>query len=123
MRYPLLATIHDPKAIPGSHDYALHFAATPGCAIGLPDEFGSHRLAVLPGPRVWDALQEGKLNNRCWHADSCTPLFCLDCWQLRPEDLTNPEFRRAVTQLWVRRTGRRMVTEQIWQRQIVVPNQ
>jgi hypothetical protein len=121
MRYPLLETIHDSQAIPGSHDSAMHFAATPVSAIGLPDEFGSHRLAVLPGTRVWDSLKDMKLRNRCWHSDSCTPLICLDCGRLRPEDLSNPDFWRGLTTWWARRMGNRIVQEQIWHRQIVVP--
>ena len=123
LRYPLHQTIHDTKARPGSHDYALHFAATPACAIGLPDEFGSHRLAVLPSPRIWAPFTTAHANNRCWHADGCTPLFCLDCWNLAAEDLTNPDFWQSFQQDSARRTGRRIVPEQIWQRQLVLPKQ
>jgi hypothetical protein len=127
MRYPLLETIHDPQAIQGSHDSALHFAATPECAIGLPDEFGSHRLAALPAPAVWDPLEkwyaatDEKRKSRCWHSDGCLPLFCLDCENLTPEDLTNPDFWRAMPTWWGRRMGNRIVAEQIWQRQLVLP--
>jgi hypothetical protein len=49
--YPIRQTIHDRKAEEGSHKFALHFAATPECNIALPDSYGSHRLAVLPGPQ------------------------------------------------------------------------
>jgi hypothetical protein len=127
MRYPLLETIHDPKAIPGSHDYAMHFAATPVSAIGLPDEFGSHRLAVLPAPAVWEPLEKWSAatdenrKGRCWHSNGCLPLFCLDCGNLKPEDLTNPDFWRGLTTWWARRMGNRIVTAQIWQRQLVLP--
>ncbi len=103
MLYPLRQTIHDVKAVAGDHQYALHFAPTPECAIGLPDAFGSHRLVVIPAPDVWDplppkALPPGKgevPEPRCWHSDGCTPLFCMDCWNLTPSDLNNPDFWRA----------------------------
>jgi hypothetical protein len=83
--YPIRQTIHDTKAKTGNHNYALHFAATPECNIGLPDDFGSHRLAVLPSPQIWDPLTEAEQKEedqppRCWHSDGCTPLFCMDCW-------------------------------------------
>jgi hypothetical protein len=80
MLYPIRQTIYDRKAQEGSHKFALHFAATPECDIALPDSFGSHRLAVLPSPQIWDPLTEEQDSSRCWHSDGCTPLFCMDCW-------------------------------------------
>jgi hypothetical protein len=122
MRYPIGQTIHDTKAIFGSHDFALHFAATPACTIGLPDEFGSHRLAVLPGPRVWDPMTKKEQAGRCWHSDSCTPVVCLECSKLNPEDLTNPDFWRACNTYYGRTDAflRPISLDQIWHRQIVV---
>jgi len=96
MLYPISQTIHDVKAVAGDHQYALHYAPTPECAIGLPDSYGSHRLAVLPAPDVWDPLEEWNPlkeeapASRCWHSNGATPLFCLDCWNLKPADLTEP---------------------------------
>jgi hypothetical protein len=122
LRYPLRQPVHDTMAIPGSHDYALHFAATPACTIGLPDEFGSHRLAVLPSPQLWDPFTEQEENSRCWHSDSCIPLFCMDCWQLQPTDLNNPDFWRAFQKRREHADGSllRIPLEQIWHRQLAV---
>jgi hypothetical protein len=122
LRYPFRQTIHDTKAIPGSHDFSLHFAATPACTIGLPDEFGSHRLAVLPSPQLWEPITEAQENSRCWHADGCTPLFCLDCWHLQPEDLNNPDFWRAFKTCCGRNDDflRTLPRDQLWHRQLAV---
>jgi hypothetical protein len=137
MLYPIRQTIHDTKAVAGDHQYALHFAPTPECAIGLPDAFGSHRLVVIPGPAVWDPLEEWQPvkalhpgtrdvpEPRCWHAEGCTPLFCMDCWNLKPEDLNNMDFWRAFQKSCERADGSvlRIPREQVWQRQIeVIPN-
>jgi hypothetical protein len=124
LRYPIGQTIRDTKAKIGDHDFALHFATTPACTIGLPDEFGSHRLAVLPGPRVWDPITKKDQKGRCWHSDSCTPVVCLDCWKLKPEELTNPDFWRAFKMCSGRNDSflRTLPLDQIWHRQIVLPN-
>jgi hypothetical protein len=59
--YPLRQTIHDRRADVGSHSLGLHFAANPECTLALPDSYGSHRLAVLPAPDVWDLFDEWNL--------------------------------------------------------------
>jgi hypothetical protein len=123
--YPIRQTIHDTKAKEGSHSQALHFAATPECNIALPDSFGSHRLAVLPGPQIWDPLKEEEPVSRCWHSDGCTPIFCMDCWNLKPEDLNNPDFWRAFKKSCEQSDDSvlRIPRDQIWHQQIVVtPN-
>jgi hypothetical protein len=127
LRYPIRQTIHDTKAQIGSHNYGLHFAATPACTIGLPDEFGSHRLAVLPSPQVWDPITEAAQKKeasppRCWHSDACTPLFCMDCWNLKIEDLNNPDFWQAFKTCCAKSDDFdiTMSVEQIWRRQIVL---
>ena len=122
LRYPIGQPIHDTQAIPGSHDFALHFAATPACSIGLPDEFGSHRLAVLPGPRVWEPFTKQEQVGRCWHSDSCTTLFCMDCSKLKPEDLTNPDFWRVFKTSYGRNDDflRTLPLDQLWHRQLAV---
>jgi hypothetical protein len=122
LRYPILQPVHDTKALVGDHQKALHFAATPACTLGLPDEFGSHQLAVLPSRRVWDPYTEEIQKKRCWHADGCIPLFCLSCWNLTPADLYNPDFWHAF-KLYCAKRGdllRTLSLDQIWQRQMVV---
>jgi hypothetical protein len=77
--YPLRQLVADPHAIMGSHDRGvLHFAASPATAHMLGN-FGSHRLAVLPGKALWDPVTRRGLQNRCWHSNSAVPLFCYDC--------------------------------------------
>jgi hypothetical protein len=92
LRYPLLQPVHDTKAIIGRHDFALHFTPTPDCTLGLPDEFGSHCLAVLPSRDVWDPYTDEIRKPCCWHSNGCWPLFCLTCWNMTPADLSNPDF-------------------------------
>lgn len=132
--YPLRQTIHDVQAEAGSHSHALHFAPTPECNIRLPDSFGSHRVAVIPGPAVWDPLEEwnprkalhpgtGEVPEpRCWHSDSCSTLFCMDCWELTPADLNNPDFWRAFKKGCEAADGSvlRIPREQVWHRQIAL---
>jgi hypothetical protein len=121
LRYPLLQPVHDTKAIIGHHTFALHFAPTPACAIGLPDEYGSHRLAVLPS-RVWDLYTNEIRKPRCWHSDGCIPLFCMDCWNLTPAALQNPDFWQCF-KTYCAKNGdvlRTLSRDQIWQRQLVV---
>jgi hypothetical protein len=125
MLYPIRQTIHDPKAKEGRHDFALHFAPTPECAIALPDSFGSHRLAVLPSPQIWDPLTEEQDSSRCWHSDGCTPLFCMDCWGLKPADLNNPDFWHAFKKSCELSNDSvlSIPRDQVWHRQIEVsPN-
>jgi hypothetical protein len=120
--YPLLQPVHDTKAIVGDHQKALHFAATPECTIGLPDEFGSHKVAVLPSRQVWAPYTNEIKKPRCWHADGCIPLFCLSCWNLTPDDLQNPDFWQCF-KTYCAKNGdflRTLSLDQIWQRQIVV---
>jgi hypothetical protein len=124
LRYPLLQSVHDTKAIVGRHDLALHFAATPACTLGLPDEFGSHRLACLPSWQVWDPYTTDSRKPRCWHSDGCIPLFCLTCWNLAPADLDNPDFWECF-KTYCAKTGdvlRNLSREKLWQRQRVLPD-
>jgi hypothetical protein len=123
LRYPLLQPVHDTKAIVGRHDYALHFAPTPECTLGLPDEYGSHRIAVLPSPQLWDPYTADIRKPRCWHSDGCHPLFCLDCWHMSPDDLYNPDFWQCF-KTYCAKNGdflRSLSLDQIWQRQIAAP--
>jgi hypothetical protein len=83
--------VSDPKAIVGDHEFGLHFAASPFDTAAL-DEYGSHVLTVLPGPKVWDPVTQDALTDRCWHASSCLPAVCLSCDQLSLSELTNPLF-------------------------------
>jgi hypothetical protein len=93
--YPIHQTIHDTNAKAGDHANALYFAASPESAFALHDNYGSHVLAVIPGPQVWDPLSEKQNPARCWHSDSCTPILCMDCAGLKAEDLNSPDFWRA----------------------------
>jgi hypothetical protein len=123
LRYPLLQPVHDTKAIVGDHQHALHFAPTPECTLGLPDEYGSHKVAVLPSRQVWDPYTDEIKKKRCWHADGCVPLFCQTCWNLTPDDLYNPDFWHAF-KLYCAKNGdflRTLSLEKIWQRQRVLP--
>jgi hypothetical protein len=89
--YPIGRTVFDPNAIVGDHEFGLHFAASPFDVADL-DEYGSHVLAVLPGPKVWDPVRQDDLSGRCWHANACLPAVCLTCDPLSLPELTNPDF-------------------------------
>ena len=91
--YPIRQMIYDPNALLGNHDYALHFMANPDSArFLLGGEYGSHRLAVLPAPRVWDPIKDSGLKNRCWHSFGAFTACCLDCYRIEVDVLTNPDF-------------------------------
>jgi hypothetical protein len=49
--YPIGKVVSDSNAIVGDHEFGLHFAASPYDIADL-DEYGSHVLAVLPGPKA-----------------------------------------------------------------------
>jgi hypothetical protein len=89
--YPIGRPVSDRNAIVGDHEFGLHFAASPFDTLEL-SEYGSHRLAVLPGPKLWDPVTQDGLTNRCWHANGCLPAACLDCENLSLPELTNPLF-------------------------------
>jgi hypothetical protein len=89
--YPMQGMVNDPNAIVGRHDLALHFGTTPESAKRKLGSYGSHRLAVLPGPHVWDPVQRG-FTKRCWHAGSCRVLFCYDCSGVQLAVVRDPAF-------------------------------
>jgi hypothetical protein len=92
-RYPLRHPAYDANARIGHHEQSLHFTASPDSARYLQGhEYGSHRLAVLPAPKVWDSVSRHGLQNRCWHSYGATALFCLDCMGIELAVLTNPDF-------------------------------
>jgi hypothetical protein len=90
--YPLRQLVSDPNARVGDHERALHFAASPAVAHML-NSYGSHRLAVLPAPKVWDPVNWRGYQNRCWHSGGCVPLFCYDCEGVELDVVSNPDFR------------------------------
>jgi hypothetical protein len=89
--YPIGRAVTDPNAIVGDHNFGLHFAASPFDTTGL-DEYGSHVLAVLPGPKLWEPVTQNALTGRCWHASGCLPTVCLSCDVLTVSELTDPLF-------------------------------
>jgi hypothetical protein len=94
--YPLWQTVHDPNAEAGSHAKGLHLIANP--ASDQLNEYGSHPLAVLPVPQLWDPpIAKGEQPLRCWHSSGVTPLVCLTCDGLTEGDLKNPTFWHEVT--------------------------
>jgi hypothetical protein len=90
MMYPVGRTVYESKACVGSHSYGLHFAASPK-STGLSG-YGSHRLAVLPAPALWDPVKNGVKVPRCWHSAGATTLFCLDCSGYKLSVLDDPDF-------------------------------
>jgi hypothetical protein len=90
-KYPIGRTVHDPKAVVGNHASGLHFAASPASA-HMFNYFGSHRLAVLPAPEVWDPVQQFVRTPRCYHSRSATTICCLDCDRIEVDVLNNPDF-------------------------------
>jgi hypothetical protein len=89
--YPLRQLVSDSNAQVGDHEKALHFAASPASAHQL-NSYGSHRLAVLPGRKVWDSVNRRGLKNRCWHAGQALSLFCYDCENVQLDVVKNPVF-------------------------------
>jgi hypothetical protein len=95
--YPIGRFVHDANAIVGDHVNGLHFIAAVAGSKDV-DSFGSHRLAVLPAPQLWDPpVENGASQERCWHSSGATTLFCLDCAGYTPTELTNPVFWDALT--------------------------
>jgi hypothetical protein len=95
--YPIGQTATDPKAQVGSHAFGLHLVPTLDCADQL-SSYGSHRLAVLPGPKLWDPpFENTEQQTKCWHSGSVTTLFCLDCSGFTLDDLKNPDFWQSLT--------------------------
>jgi hypothetical protein len=91
--YPLGHMVYDPNAIIGDHTRALHFGSSPESAQTQLNEYGSHRLAVLPAPKVWDPVNPLRLHYRCWHSYGAAVLFCYDCGGYELNIVTNPDFR------------------------------
>ena len=89
--YPIQKPVYDSNAVVGDHNRALHFAASPESATNLLDSYGSHRLAVLPSPQLWEP-PDRKLTDRCWHSSGGTALFCMDCENIDLDVLDKPEF-------------------------------
>jgi hypothetical protein len=94
--YSIGRGVSDPYAIVGDHDSGFHFAASPDDT-DLLTGYGSHRLAVLPAPRLWDPVKADDLSHRCWHSSGCLPAACLDCDGLTLGVLTNPAFWQDLT--------------------------
>src|SRR5918999_4913075 len=93
--YPIGQTITDPNAQVGNHSYGLHLIGDP--ASNELDSYGSHRLAVLPAPEVWDPLVEtDEQQKRCYHSSGVSTLFCVDCDHLKAEELNNPQFWQSL---------------------------
>lgn len=89
--YPIQRPVQDSNAVVGDHSRALHFTSSPESALDLPDGYGSHRLAVLPAPKLWDPPEQG-LENRCWHSSGAYPLFCMDCEGVDLDVVNDPYF-------------------------------
>jgi hypothetical protein len=90
--YPIRHMVYDPYAIVGNHQHALHFGSSPDSAKSRLNEYGSHRLAVLPAPKVWDPVHQDQLHYRCWHSYGALVLFCYDCDRYDLNVVTNPAF-------------------------------
>jgi hypothetical protein len=97
--WPIGQTVHDLNAKQGVHGPSLHFTAS-GASAFAPgfSSYGSHPLVVLPAPQLWDdPIGNRPLNNRCWHSSGGTVLFCAACLNLKPEDLSDPEFWQEIS--------------------------
>jgi hypothetical protein len=90
--FPIGRMVHDANARIGDHGRALHYASSPKSAHRLKGAYGSHRLAVLPPPHVWKAIEKAGMTNRCWHSSGGRALFCLDCSGIKFDVLKNPDF-------------------------------
>jgi hypothetical protein len=95
--YNLRKPVWDSNAVLGDHNRCLHFTANPDSALALPS-YGSHRLAVLPAPQLWDDPKRS-LTDRCWHSNGCTPLFCMDCEGVGVDVLGQQDFWRDMNLL------------------------
>jgi hypothetical protein len=89
--YPVRRLVTDPNAQVGDHEKALHFAASPDVA-HLLQSYGSHRLAVLPAPQVWDPVNWRGFQSRCWHSRGALTLFCYDCEGVELDVVPNAAF-------------------------------
>jgi len=91
--YPIRQMVYDPNALLGDHRCSLHFMASPDSARFLQGgAYGSHRLAILPAPRVWDRVEDSRLTDICWHSFGAFTLCCMDCLGIELDVLTNPAF-------------------------------
>jgi hypothetical protein len=90
--FPIGRMVYDSNARIGDHRKALHYASSPKSAHRLKEAYGSHRLAVLPPPHVWKAIEKAGMTNRCWHSSGGRALFCLDCSGIKLDVLKNPDF-------------------------------
>jgi hypothetical protein len=90
--YPIRHMVYDPNAKIGDHKRSLHFGSSPESAETALSSYGSHRLAVLPAPKVWDPVHSDHLQYRCWHSYGAAVLFCYDCEGVAPDIVTNPDF-------------------------------
>jgi hypothetical protein len=120
-KYPVGRTVFDSKACVGSHEHGLHFAASPK-STGF-STYGSHRLAVLPAPALWDPIKKGVNVPRCWHSAGATALFCLDCSGYTLSVLNDPDFWEDLQP----RKGTRglkftdlLASKAVWHRQVKV---
>jgi hypothetical protein len=95
--YPIGQFAWDNNAIVYDHDRCLHFLPSLEYANEF-SSFNSHRLLVLPSPRLWDEPDKYNFTNpRCWHADGCMVLCCIDCLGLTLDDLQNDQCWRDLT--------------------------
>jgi hypothetical protein len=89
--WPIGRIVHDSNAVVGHHGRALHFAASPDSTKKL-GSYGSHRLAVLPAPAIWDPIRKDSYAPRCWHSSGGIATFCLDCDGIELDVINNPDF-------------------------------
>jgi hypothetical protein len=113
--YPIGRTVYDQNAVVGDHGRALHFTASPDSAHRLKDAYGSHRLAVLPAPVLWDPTETDGLSKRCWHSVGAHNLLCLDCSGVELDVLTRLDFWED---LMVHEFN--ILLETVWHRQLVI---
>jgi hypothetical protein len=95
--FPMRQSVYDPNVRIGHHDYGLHFAASPEGANKLKGSYGSHRLAVLPAPEVWDSVEKAGQTKRCWHSSGAHTLMCLDCNRVELDVLDTSDFWEDLT--------------------------
>jgi hypothetical protein len=90
-------SVYDPNARINDHAYGLHFAASPESVHQLKGSYGSHRLAVLPAPEVWDPVEKAWGKKRCWHSSGAHTILCLDCNRVELDVLDTPDFWEDLT--------------------------
>jgi hypothetical protein len=99
--WPIGKTVHDAYAKFGSHDYGLHYLASPTCA-PMYNSYDSHLLGVFPAPQVWHPQLELPTpemlavpqQQRCYHSTGGTTLCCFTCSGLELDVLTDPALLR-----------------------------